>query len=143
MLKLDFGADYFWNDPEMRNDGGKAMSEIGRRGKVWIFIPKVGEKKIFMTYNTSFQDSEMLLVDRKSDEHRVLNMKKNQEEDYGFNAIHWEGDRLLASFSSLDVAELSSELQEGIIKFRQGTTLEEIESSENPVLMWVKFKEEY
>lgn len=140
MLKLDFGADYFWNDPEMRSDGRKAMSEIGNRGKVWIFVPKIGQNKVYMTYNTSFQDSEILLIDRKSGEHRILNMKKNQEEDYGFNAIHWEGDKLLASFSSLDVAELSSELEEGVIKYRQGTTLEKIESSENPVLMWIKFK---
>jgi hypothetical protein len=48
---------------------------------------------------------------------------------------------LQAKFIFFDISPFLSELKEDQITFRQGTTLEEIKSSENPVLMWVKFKD--
>jgi hypothetical protein len=55
--------------------------------------------------------------------------------------IKWSGDKFLASIQSNDLGALLNELDEYRLSFKEGTTLEEIESSENPVLMWVKFKD--
>jgi len=43
--------------------------------------------------------------------------------------------------NSLEVANLLSELEDGQWSFTEGTTLDVIESSENPVLVKVKFKD--
>jgi hypothetical protein len=47
----------------------------------------------------------------------------------------------LCSISPADVADFLGELDEAQWQFKPGTTLEEIESSENPVLMWVTFED--
>jgi hypothetical protein len=71
-----------------------------------------------------------------------MEMPKGKSVYEEFYYLGWEEDRLMLSVTSSDVSGILSALDENQIKYREGTTLEEIESSENPVLMWVKFKEE-
>ncbi|KYG78784.1 6-bladed beta-propeller [Roseivirga echinicomitans] len=141
LLKLDFGTEYLWNDEEMRADGQKAMNSIEKSGLVWIFNSKVGNSKIYMNFNTSFSEAFWLLIDRNSESYYQIDNKKNVEESYAFAPIKWEGDVLLASLNSYDLAELIKEIGPGNATFKKGSTLESIESSENPVLLWVKFKD--
>lgn len=54
--------------------------------------------------------------------------------------IQWEGNKLAMSLPSAELSPFLSELTEDQIVFSSGATLEEVESSENPVLIWVKFK---
>ncbi|KOF03501.1 hypothetical protein OB69_06360 [Roseivirga seohaensis subsp. aquiponti] len=141
LLKLDFGAEYLWNDETMRADGQKAMGSIQEGGKVWIFNPKVGNSKIYLNFNTSFSEAIWLLIDRNSGNYYQIDTKKNVEENYAFVPIKWDEDVLLASFNSYDLAELIKEIGTENATFKKGSTLESIESSENPVLLWVKFKD--
>ncbi|KYG85028.1 hypothetical protein AWW67_17460 [Roseivirga seohaensis] len=141
LLKLDFGSEYLWNDETMRADGQKAMGSIQESGKVWIFNPKVGNSKIYLNFNTSFSEAIWLLIDRNSGNYYQIDTKKNVEENYAFVPIKWDEDVLLASFNSYDLAELIKEIGTENATFKKGSTLESIESSENPVLLWVKFKD--
>lgn len=139
-FQIDFGDKYLWNDKSRYENGQAAMAAISSGNSVWIFIPNVGPRQIFLRYNTSFQDSGMILIDRKNGNYIPLDNSKNTEEKYGLGVVAWVGDRLLFSVPSSDVADFLGELDEGQYRFRERTTLESIESSENPVLMWVKFK---
>lgn len=141
LLKLDFGTEYLWNNEEMRANGQMAMEGIQKSGLVWIFNPKVGSSKIYMNFNTGFSEAFWLLVDRNSGKYYQIDKKKNPEENYGFAPIRWEGDVLLASLNSYDLTELIKEIGSENASFKKGSTLESIESSENPVLLWVKFKD--
>tara|TARA_R110000850_G_scaffold173_1_gene1345 strand:- start:1352 stop:2512 length:1161 start_codon:yes stop_codon:yes gene_type:complete len=141
LLKLDFGSDYLWNDETMRADGQKAMGSIQESGKVWIFNPKVGNSKIYLNFNTSFSEATRLLIDQNSGKYYQIDNKKNVEENYAFVPIRWEEDVLIVSLNSYDLAELIKEIGPENAVFKKGSTLESIESSENPVLLWVKFKD--
>ncbi len=138
---IDFGDKYLWNDVSLSGNGQAAMNAIPEGRGVWLFMPSAGPEKIFMLYNVSFRDYGMILIDRKTGNYRKLDLSKNPEEKYGFVGSAWHGDRLLSTITSTDVAEFLAELDESQWRFREGTTLEKIESSENPVLMWVKFKD--
>lgn len=138
---IDFGDKYLWNDVSLSGNGQAAMNAIPEGRGVWLFMPSAGPEKIFMLYNVSFTDYGMMLIDRKTGDYQKLDLSKNPEEKYGFVGSSWHGDRLLSTITSTDVAEFLAELEEDQWSFREGTTLEEIESSENPVLMWVKFKD--
>mgnify|MGYP003635026148 FL=1 len=141
ILKLDFGSEYLWNDAEMRADGQKAMGSIQESGKVWILNPKVGNSKIYMNFNIGFAKAFWLLIDRNSGSYYEIDIKKNEDENYAFAPIKWDEDILLASLNSYDLAELIKEIDPENATFKKGSTLESIESSENPVLLWVKFKD--
>ncbi|MGW8121276.1 6-bladed beta-propeller [Roseivirga echinicomitans] len=141
LLKIDFGGQYLWNNEKMRANGQMAMEGIQKGDKVWIFNPKVGESKIYLNFNTGFTEAVWLMIDRDSGEYVQIDVKKNAGENYTFSPIRWNGDVLLASLNSFDLAELIREIGAENTTFKQGSTLESIESSENPVLLWVKFKE--
>ncbi|GAB5526347.1 MAG: hypothetical protein Roseis2KO_42190 [Roseivirga sp.] len=138
---IDFGDKFLWNDESMYENGQAAMSAIPESGKVWIFNTVVGPEKIYLQYNTSFRDFAVMLIDRRSGSYQKLDIFKNAEERYGMVSIDWEGDRMLCSIPSPDVEDFLGELGDDRWSFREGTTLDKIESSENPVLMWVKFKD--
>ena len=142
LLKLDFGTEYFWNDKELTSDGQKAMNNIQTSGLVWIISSvKTGPSKIYLNFNNSFSESYQLFIDRVTGEYYQMDRSKSGEEKYVFIPIEWQGEKLFASMNSYDVAELMEEVGKENVKFRPGSTLENIESSENPVLVWVKFKD--
>lgn len=138
---IDFGDKFLWHDESMYDNGQAAMSAIPEGGKVWIFNTVVGPEQIYVQYNTSFKDFACMLIDRKTGNYYKLSLAKNIEELYGLVSITWDGNRMLCSIPSPDVEEFLAELGDEQWAFREGTTLEKIESSENPVLMWVKFKD--
>ncbi|MCE7991275.1 MAG: 6-bladed beta-propeller [Roseivirga sp.] len=138
---IDFGDKFLWNDESMYENGQAAMKAIPESGKVWVFNASVGPEHIYLLYNTSFRDFAYMLVDRRTGSYRKLDMARNVEESYSLSPISWQGDWLLCSISSSDIESFLGELSEEQWTMRDGTSLEKIESSENPVLMWVKFKE--
>ena len=81
------------------------------------------------------------MIDQNSGKYYQIDNKKNVEENYAFVPIRWEEDVLIVSLNSYDLAELIKEIGPENAVFKKGSTLESIESSENPVLLWVKFKD--
>ncbi len=138
---IDFGDRFLWNDESMYENGQAAMSAIPESGKVWIFNAVTGPDKIYMLYNTSFTDFGSILIDRKTGDYQKLNMYRTPEERYSLGAMRWEGDWLFCSIPSTGIEDFLGELDETQWSLKEGTTLEKIESSENPALIWIKFKE--
>ncbi len=142
-IKFDFGDDLLWADDEMRTNGQKAMAAINEAGKVWVMNSWVGGGKIYFNFNTSFQDFKQMMLDRHSGDQIEIDVSKSTEEDY---TLMWNGwvneNEMLIAINSLDLAQLLGELDSSQYAFNEGSTLEEIESSENPALMWVTFKDD-
>ena len=143
IIKLDFGNDWLWSDPEVQAKPDQAMSFVSEKKKVWAVESHLGERYIYLSYGLGFGEGVVTMFNRETGGQFRIELKKKDGEYIGFYPIQWEGDRLLVSMPSYDAVDLITGLKSEQIKFRQGTTLEEIESSENPVLMWVKFKEGY
>lgn len=138
LLKFDFGAEWLWTEETIKNNP-RTTPLIRETSLVWWLTSYVGEKWIYLSYRTSLKEIDYVLIDRSSGAQKTFRLNNNSSK-YSMRPIKWEEDRLLVSFNSLDVAQLAKELSSESLTFRQSTTLEKIESSENPVLMWVKFK---
>ncbi|KYG78781.1 6-bladed beta-propeller [Roseivirga echinicomitans] len=141
LLSVDFRDKWIWSDRAVYSDFQKAQSMMQRNDVVYSFGSFVGERYVYVQH---ILNSRILnyLIDRETGEVQKIKSVRNGADKNLLIPIRWEGDRLLFSMRSTAVKEFLTELEEGQKEFREGTTLEEIESSENPVLMWVKFKEE-
>ncbi len=140
---LDFGKEWFWRDKG--EISAKYIEELQNHDGIWDAIMYMGEKYIYVMGLESFgstTSSPFFLINRATDETHNLDFRK-QGDTFSIKAEGWDKESMIFSIQSTQIASFLSELEDSQIKFRQGTTLEEIESSENPVLMWVKFKEEY
>ena len=142
LFKCDFGDEWLWTEETIKNNP-RTTGLIRETDLVWWADSYINEKWIYLSYKTSFKDVFRVLIDRNSGVQRAVKVNKNTATKYAMTPIKWEEDRFMVSLQSPDVRGYINDLGEEKVKFRQGTTLEEIESSENPVLMWVKFKEGY
>ncbi|KYG78778.1 6-bladed beta-propeller [Roseivirga echinicomitans] len=143
LLHLNFGNDWYWK--ESRDVTEQFVSEMGNTEKVWSADAKIGADRIWvLPYTGSVEGrvSPNFFIDRGTGAVHNVDMRKADKSNSVAIALRWDNEQMIFTIQSPDVASFLSELNEDQIKYRQGTTLEEIESSENPVLMWVKFKEE-
>jgi hypothetical protein len=137
LVKFDFGAQWLWNDGEL--EGQNAFDAIRTSDKVWQFTAKIGEDHAHLAYSVGLEINGVLLISRASANYQKIKMAKNAEERFSIYPIQWENDRLLFSVASYDIPDLLEKLEDNQWKLSGDITLKEIESSENPVLMWVKF----
>ncbi|WP_157716546.1 6-bladed beta-propeller [Roseivirga ehrenbergii] len=140
LLKFDFGEEWLWTEETIKNNP-RTTGLIRETDLVWWVDSYINEKWIYLSYKTSFKDVFKVLIDRMSGIQKTVKVNKGAATKYAMTPIKWEEDRFMVSLQSPDVRAFINDLGEEKVKFRQGTTLEEIESSENPVLLWVKFKE--
>jgi len=144
LVHLEFGKDWYWDEgKDVTPDFVQVMQETE---KVWTAVAHIGDERIWVfTFNISSEGRIIpsFLIDRATGMVYNVDMRKADKSNSVAIALRWDNEEMIYTIQSPDVASFLSELSEDQIKFRPGTTLEEIESSENPVLMWVKFKEEY
>ena len=138
LLSIDFGEKWAWRDQSLLMDQAKAKATLKRRGIVDRFGAIVGKEHI-LVQNIWAGKIQGHLVNRKTGNVQRLKIETNSKVNFSLTPFYWDGDKLLASLSSADVAQFISSVGSERIKFRTGTTLEEIESSENPVLVWMMF----
>lgn len=143
LARFDFGKYWLWNDERLSDPAYDVVEIMQSNSLIWNLGVRVHSKWLYLNYMSSFLDTKAMMIDRTTGAYRLLDFRSSADEKYTMNALHWEGDRLLFSISSASVADFLEELSEGQWQFREGTTLEEIESSENPVMMWVKLKDQW
>ncbi len=136
-IHYDFGQNWFWKEKRTR---AEAFEALGSSDQVWNLINKIGERYIYLMGNVNFEYTETFVIDRVLNQVVKINKEKNPEESFGLSISHWDGDFVYGTISSPDISDLISELTKEQWSFSQGTTLEEIESSENPVLIKLKLK---
>lgn len=137
LLSLDFGNQWAWKDESIRTDREKSRNARRDKNATWVFTPYVGEEHILVNCRNA---PAYVLIDRKAGTSVNVAMSLSNQDPLNLNPIQWDGDKLAMSLPSAELSNFLSQLTEEQIEFRSGTTLEEVESSENPVLVWVKFK---
>lgn len=139
LLSIDFGQKWAWRDQTLLMDRRKANTMLRRSSFVNKFQAMVGPQYVFVQHNWA-GSRQTHLINRSTGDVKRFEMRKESKDDFSLVPFRWDGNRLLVSFRSPDVSEFIASTGSKKIKFRQGTTLEKIESSENPVLAWIKFK---
>jgi len=137
LFSLDFGDKWFWKDESLRTDREKFAQARKDKDLAWVFTPYVGEEHVLVNCRNS---PSYVLIDRKAGTSVNLDMSLPSLDPLNLRPIQWEGDKLAMSIPSAELAPFLSELTTEQKVFNSETTLEEIESSENPVLVWVQFK---
>tara|TARA_R110000796_G_scaffold74374_1_gene167266 strand:- start:244233 stop:245441 length:1209 start_codon:yes stop_codon:yes gene_type:complete len=142
LVHLEFGQDWYWNEgKDVTPDFVQVMQETE---KVWTATAHIGDHLIWVFTYSGFSEgivAPSFLIDRALGIVHNVDMRKTDKSNNVAIPIGWDNEQMIFTIQSPNVASFLSEFNEDQIKFREGTTLEEIESSENPVLMWVKFKE--
>ena len=140
LAHFDFGEKWYWTE-EAKMNPKMYMSSKGE--KVDNINSYIGEGQIWLAATYIMTDTQPFLINRLTGAVVSIDLRNQDDGRYTISPIKWEGNSFFGSIQSNDLITLISELDQSRIKFRRGTTLEKIESSENPVLMWVKFKEGY
>ncbi|MCE7991274.1 MAG: 6-bladed beta-propeller [Roseivirga sp.] len=138
-IHVNFGEKNLWKDESLKGNLMAVMTAIPKGEGVWNYTPYVNSDLIYMTYDISLKKLAAV-IDRETGAHLILNTLMKNEERFDLEPIAWDGDRLMLSMPSSNVAELLEGMDAGQWRFAAGASLESIESSENPVLLWVKFK---
>ncbi|MBO6495126.1 MAG: 6-bladed beta-propeller [Roseivirga sp.] len=138
-IHFDFGNDWFW-----KGKGTANYEDIDRMFEsdlFWNQTAKVSPKLAYLLGWRGTGVGKKFLVDRVSHKLIELDESGNEEEKYGLTISHFVDNGVVGSMNSLEVTNLLNELEDNQWSFTQGTTLDIIESSENPVLLKIKFKD--
>jgi hypothetical protein len=137
LVHFDFGGKWHWTEEAKMNP---KMYWASKGEKVDNINTYIGDGDIWLSATYIMTDIQSFLINRPTGAVVSIDLRNQDDGWYTISPIKWEGDSFFGSIQSNDLSTLISELDQSRVRFRKGTTLEEIESSENPVLMWVKFK---
>lgn len=138
-IHYDFQDDwYFQPGVELRAGFYK---ESHRKKKVWFVLNHLGPNYIYLFTTLGPRMDYAFFIDRDTKQSVSIDPVTSTYERLDFSTIGWNDDEFLIALQSSQLGEFLEELDEEQYSFTKGTTLEEIESSENPVLIRMKIKE--
>lgn len=140
LVTYDFGNDWVWTNESITSNPLAIREATMDNLHVWNSTSKIDENYIFMKFQGGNRLLRNVLINRLSGTVQLLDTRKSVDTNYSLLPVRWHEGRLAFSISSTDLAEFLKELGGDKANFKGDTTLEEVESAENPVLMWVKFK---
>lgn len=139
MIHFDFGQDWYFRDRD--NINGEGLGNMFDSEKFWNQSSKISPDYAYVAGWRGKGDQRKFVIDRVWNKMVEIVNSTVEEEKYDLYVSHWVENGMMGSMNSLEVANLLSELEEGQWTFTEGTSLDIIESSENPVLVKVRFKE--
>lgn len=137
-IHFDFGEDWFWTDSGTADT--KDMSEIEASNQAWQNEINIGSESIYLMSFIGYIGWEHFLINRLDEKVTRLDIRRTSEELFTLFPLLWQEDLLLCTLPSNEVNEFINQIGAENVQYKQGTSLDIIESSENPVLLWVKFK---
>lgn len=137
LVHFDFGEKWYWIGKE-KVDVKQLMMDKGE--KVDNIDADFGESHIWLSARYIGTNTQPFLINRTSESIISIDLRNSSDGRYSLFPLKWSDDRLLCSIQSDDIGVLVDELDNSRLKLRKGTTLEDIVSSENPAIVWIKFK---
>ncbi|MBO6495123.1 MAG: 6-bladed beta-propeller [Roseivirga sp.] len=138
---FDFGEEWFWED-ESRNTENyyeRIMNET--QPKVHSLSAKIGKQYLYLFANQAMAGFQKYLIDHRNNRAVMLKKYTLKSMKYGVSILNWSEGLLIGAISSYELEEWLSSIDKSQIAFSGTATLEEIESSENPVLLKIRLKE--
>lgn len=135
-ISFDFADNWAWKGVEEIKSSGDYAQVVRQRDKVSSVSPVISGRLIFSSYKLG-GDMHSVLIDLKSGESITLKDAYSN----AFRPLEFEDGKLVYSVDSDRISDLVGSLTSSQIEYRGGASLESIESSENPALVKIKFKE--
>ncbi|MFY0592878.1 6-bladed beta-propeller [Roseivirga sp.] len=138
-ILYDFGDDwYFKPGVEIKGD----FSEEQRRKKqAWFVLNHLGTDYIYLYTTLGPRMDYSFFIDREDKKSVSIESRTSTNERLDVIGIGWDGDEFLFTLRSTQFIDLVDQLDKEQYSFTEGSSLEEIESSENPVLLRMKVKD--
>ncbi|OEK04803.1 6-bladed beta-propeller [Roseivirga misakiensis] len=136
LLSIDLGDKWVWKDLAVYDDLKRQSLLRRENGAVSMFFMRASEQFIYVNAIRS----GTFLINRSTGDYQKISFDKKGEGRFGLSYINWVDGKMVYWISSADIGEFLNELDPEKVKFLGGKNLEAIESSENPVLIWVEFK---
>lgn len=136
-IKLDFGEDWAWNHPKNSEYLGTAFATINRGNFVYDLHPFFSQEYIFIKEIINSDTHLFGIILRKTKE--FLNIRDNIKET-GFWPLSVENDQLIVLLQSYSVEDFLKNLDSTKISIKGSKSGSNLLSSENPVLLKIKFK---
>jgi len=138
LLSVDFGEKWLWKDKEVYNSFQKQRQAMSPDGMVNMYMPIISRDQFLFT--TVKRSNGLFLVQRNSGVYKRFDLKKGGQEKYFLQVKIWDNDKAVFSLSSSQIADLLNEVEPDKTNMIGSNSLNQIEASENPVLLWIKFK---
>ncbi|WP_323757712.1 6-bladed beta-propeller [Roseivirga sp.] len=142
-IHFEFGNNWHWDNYDPF--GPDVIKGLRDGEKVWSIKPKVGSRYIITSslYGKSGKLRLEHVIDRRNAETILIDLERtSKKESFDLEVSHWESDDTFYAFlPSMDAVGLVTEASAKNWSFRGGTSLEEIASSENPVLVRIRIKD--
>ena len=142
-IHFEFGNNWHWDDYDPF--GSNIIQGLREGEKVWSIKPKIGPRYAITSslYGKSGRSRLEHLIDRSNGQIILIDLKRTSKKgSFDLDISHWESeDTFYAVLPSLDAVGLITEASSRNWTFRGGTSLEEITSSENPVLVRIRIKD--
>lgn len=141
LVHFDFGDEFLWQGEALSINPQKGFELLQSTEKVWQVWPYIGDDWVYLRYHRSMRaPAKFMVVNLRTGLQYEIDKPTADEGGYFYNERLWYNGQFVIDMNSTDVATFLGELDESQIKFREGSSLAEIESSENPALIFVTFK---
>lgn len=138
-IHYDFQEDWYFK-PGVEVKSG-FYEEANRKKQAWFVLNHIGQDYIFLYTTLGPRMDYDFFIDRKTKQSVSIDWRISTNEKLDFYAIDWNKDEFLISVRSSQLTDLLEQFDQEQYTFTEGTTREEIESSENPVLVRMKMKD--
>lgn len=140
-MKFDFGKEWTWSKPGTMLNLDNAAEEAFSGRSVFEMIVKVGEELIDIAYYKGLsRNPDRGYINRKTGRFFRYDLRMNRKEKFKLIPIEWQGGLLLHSLDSDQLERFIEKLDDKPFKVRGGYSIEDIMESENPVLVFIRFK---
>lgn len=135
-FSIDIGDDWFWNHYSVFDNPAMVYNKMQTSEMPSRLMVSSGREHLYIK-----------ALNGKIEPHFIVNRNSHKYEKISYshikvtqvNPLTSRNGKFLFSVSSDQVSQFLSPLQQGQVHYLGAASLDEIESSENPVLMWVKF----
>jgi len=139
LIHFDFGQEWFFRGKDEISNGD--FNSMFSSSLFWNQSSRVSPEFAYVFGWRGEGNQRKFIVDRIANKIIEITDTNVEEEKYGITISHWVDNGVMGSMNSLELANLLNELEDDQWSFTEGTTLDIIESSENPVIVRVKFKD--
>lgn len=135
-LSFDFGDKWAWKGVGEITSMDEFEEVVRQKDKVSAIAPSISEEQVYLTYFLGGA-SVSVLIDLISGKTASIRNGYSRE----FRPLQYENGSLVFNVNSTALADFVNSLNPSQLKYLGNASLESIESSENPVLVKVKFKD--
>lgn len=137
-LRFDFGDAWLWDEIPLSNDFNVNMIQ----GKVWSFTWVIGRNRIEINYMTDLdQPPGIGYIDRRTGKFSNYKYDWSERQRLPCIPLRFEDGKLLVTFLADELDNVIQTVGRNNVFTKGFLSIDDVLASENPVLVWLTFKD--